>query len=176
MSKPQPTTVTVLPAIATVPNPETEIETNVRDFQTFVSFILTISIFGASTFAVIVGQMQDPADIWKPDPPPFTLSRVRTFLAIAWLCFVLSLAVAAYSSSLLTVWRQRASRAGGGDHSWWKSWDRFGVAASIVSHGLISVAFFFLSVSLVAYVGEVGWIMVGFMIVCLVFGLGLSLY
>ena len=165
--------------MATAPDHDKEIEANVKDFQTFVSFILTISIFGVSTFAVIVGQMQDPADIWKPDPPPFTLSRVRTFLAIAWLCFVLSLAVAGYSSSLITIWRQRAlgAIAAGSDRSeWWKNWDRFGVAVSVILHILVVLAFFFLSISLVAYVGAAGWVMVGFTSAALVFVLALSSY
>ena len=84
------------------------VQQSVKDFETFISFILSISIFGASTFAIIAGQMADPADLWKPDPPPFYLSTVRVFLGIAWLCFVLALAVAGYSSSILVLRRRSA--------------------------------------------------------------------
>lgn len=148
------------------------VEQSVRDFQTFVSFILSISLFGASTFAIIAGQMTDPVDIWKPTPPPFDLSTVRTFLGIAWLCFVLSLAVAGYSSSILVLHRHRAE--GIYDENWGRAWDRFGLAASVVLHLLLVVAFMFLSLSLVAYVGVVGWVAVGFSALAVVFVLGLS--
>ncbi|KAK1765093.1 hypothetical protein QBC33DRAFT_545719 [Phialemonium atrogriseum] len=150
------------------------VELSVKDFQTFISFIFSISIFGASTFAVIVGQMTDPADIWKPGPPPFTMSRVRTFLAVAWLCFVLALAVAGYSSSVLTLWRQRAG--GEYDGAWVRKWDAFGIAASALLHLLIVMAFLFLSLALVAYVGVVGWIAVGFSSLALFFVAQLSIF
>ncbi|KAH6989270.1 hypothetical protein BKA56DRAFT_575376 [Ilyonectria sp. MPI-CAGE-AT-0026] len=55
------------PSPAVMPHP---IESSVEDFKMFISFVFSVSIFGASTFAVVVGQMTDPADIWKPDPPP----------------------------------------------------------------------------------------------------------
>ncbi|KAF3803299.1 hypothetical protein GCG54_00013408 [Colletotrichum gloeosporioides] len=48
-------------------------ETSVKDYQIFITIMLTISIFGASTFAIIAGQMEDPAELWKPKQPPFTL-------------------------------------------------------------------------------------------------------
>jgi len=65
---------------------------------------------------------------------------------------------------------------GGGDSTRWKSWDRVGVAASVVSHGLISVAFLFLSLALVTYVKALGWVILGLVSLCLVLGLGLSLF
>jgi len=148
------------------------VEQSVRDFETFVSFILSISLFGASTFAIIAGQMTDPVDIWKPTPPPFALSTVRAFLGIAWLCFVLSLAVAGYSSSILFLRRHEAE--GIYDRNWGRAWDRFGLAASVILHLLVVVAFMFLSLCLVAYVGVVGWVAVGFAALAAVFVLGLS--
>ncbi|KAH9232173.1 hypothetical protein K456DRAFT_1805676, partial [Colletotrichum gloeosporioides 23] len=123
--------------------------TSVKEYQIFITIVLTISIFGASTFAVIAGQMEDPADLWKPDPPPFSLKTVRRFLAVAWLCFILTIAVAGYSSSLLTILRQQAKTRD--DASWHKSWDRIGIAASVLLHSLLVLAFLFLSLSLVAY-------------------------
>ncbi|KAK1753767.1 hypothetical protein QBC47DRAFT_387099 [Echria macrotheca] len=150
------------------------VQQSVEDFERFISFIFSISIFGASTFAIIAGQMADPVDIWKPDPPPFSLATVRTFLGIAWLCFVLSLAVAGYSSSLLSLSRQ--SVGGVVDKDWGRAWDRFGLAASVVLYLLSAVAFLFLSLSLVAYAGPVGWVAVGFTSLALLFVLALSGY
>jgi len=150
------------------------VQQSVKDFETFISFILSISIFGASTFAIITGQMTDPVDIWKPDPPPFSLSIVRNLLGTAWLCFVLALAVAGYSSSLLVLRRQGAGDIY--DKAWGKAWDRFGIAASAVLHLLLVSAFLLLSLSLVAYVGAVGWAAVGFSSLVLIFALGLSGY
>ncbi|KAM7189942.1 hypothetical protein V8F33_009744 [Rhypophila sp. PSN 637] len=179
MSKPHPSPTLATSPVTNTPNTSSggaEAETQVgqvKDYQTFVSFVLTISIFGASTFAVIMGQMDDPAEIWAPSPPPFTLAQVRTFLGISWLCFVLALAVAGYSSSILALWRQRAVRRGAQD-GWWKNWDRFGVGASVLLHLLIVSAFLFLSIALVAYVGAVGWVMVEMSSAALVLGLGLS--
>lgn len=139
---------------------EDTVETSVKDYQIFVTIVLTISIFGASTFAVIAGQMEDPVELWKPDPPPFSLKTVRRLLAAAWVCFILTMAVAGYSSSLLTILRQQAKVRN--DASWHKSWDKIGIAASVLLHSLLVLAFLFLSLALVAYVGAIGWVGVGF--------------
>ncbi|KAK3689063.1 hypothetical protein B0T22DRAFT_440569 [Podospora appendiculata] len=157
------TTQATTPDQAT-PQPATDprIEQSVAEFQTFISFIFSVSIFGASTFAVIV----------------------RTFLAVSWLCFILSLAVAGYSSSLLFIWRQRAAAAGQegprahGDEAraWEKSWDWVGIPASVLLHLLLVTAFLFLSMAMVAYVGAVGWVAVGCSSLAVVFVLGLSGY
>ncbi|EPS38930.1 hypothetical protein H072_7328 [Dactylellina haptotyla CBS 200.50] len=160
--------------MAAVLRVDPQVETSVNDFQTFISFVFSISIFGASTFAIILGEMTDPADIWKPDSPPFSLPQVRNFLAISWLCFILSIAVAAYSSSILTIFRQRANHIY--EKSWYKTWDVYGLIASAILHLLLVMAFLFLSVALVAYVGTVGWVAVGFSAGAGVFVLGLTAY
>lgn len=139
---------------------EETVETSVKDYQIFVTIVLTISIFGASTFAVIAGQMADPVELWKPDPPPFSLRTVRRLLAAAWVCFILTMAVAGYSSSLLTILRQQAKARD--DSSWHRSWDKIGIAASVMLHSLLVLAFLFLSLALVAYVGAIGWVGVAF--------------
>ncbi|KAK0611741.1 hypothetical protein B0T14DRAFT_500778 [Immersiella caudata] len=165
---------TQTPPIRPTPIPrqsDPRVQQSVKDFETFISFIFSISIFGASTFAIIAGQMVDPIDIWKPDPPPFHIDTVRNFLGIAWLCFVLALAVAGYSSSILVLHRQNAG--GVYDQKWGRAWDRFGLASSVVLHLLLVCAFLFLSLSLVAYVGAVGWVAVGFSSLAIAFVLGL---
>ncbi|KAJ3509238.1 hypothetical protein NM208_g15697 [Fusarium decemcellulare] len=85
------------------------LSSSVEEYKMFISLVFGVSIFGASTFAVAIGQMTDPADIWKPDQPPFSIHRVRTFLGSAWLCFILAIAMAGYSSSLLTLLKRRAN-------------------------------------------------------------------
>lgn len=157
--------------VATTPS-DAHVEQSVKDFQMFISFIFSVAIFGASTFAVIAGQMADPADLWRPDGPPFRLPTVRVFLSVAWLCFVLAIALAGYSSSLLTVLRQRAS--GVYSRAWGRGWDNIGILVSVVLHLLLVTAFLFLSLALVAYVGTVGWVAVGFSAVAIMFVLALS--
>ncbi|KAF5505538.1 hypothetical protein CGCS363_v004487 [Colletotrichum siamense] len=136
--------------------------------------MLTISIFGASTFAIIAGQMEDPAKLWKPKQPPFTLPTVRRFLAVGWLCFILTIAIAGYSSSLLTILRQQAQEAE--DKSWHRNWDKIGIVASAMMHLFIVLAFLFLSLGLVAYVGALGWVGVGFSSLAGAFVIGLSIF
>ncbi|KAF3807884.1 hypothetical protein GCG54_00007619 [Colletotrichum gloeosporioides] len=149
-------------------------EGSVKEFQMFITIVLTISIFGASTFAIIAGQMQDPAELWKPAPPPFSLATVRRFLAAAWLCFILTIAIAGYSSSVLIILRQRAERFN--DHTWHTHWDILGIASSIMLHVLLVLAFLFLSLGMVAYVGTIGWIAVGFSCLAGTFVVGLSIF
>lgn len=140
----------------------------------FITIVLTISIFGASTFSIIAGQMQDPEELWKPNSAPFSLAAVRRFLAAAWLCFILTIAIAGYSSSVLTILRQRAERLN--DHTWHTHWDILGIASSILLHILLVLAFLFLSLGLVAYVGTIGWVAVGFSCVAGTFVTGLSIF
>ncbi|KAK6218525.1 hypothetical protein QIS74_06405 [Colletotrichum tabaci] len=148
--------------------------TSIKHFQYFISLVFSISIFGASTFAVIAGQMEDPAELWKPDPPPFTLATVRKFLAVAWLCFILSIAVAGYSSSVLTALQQQAR--GRYDKTWSRRWRYVGITASVALHFLLVFAFLFMALGLVAYVGTIGWVAVGFCCLAGVFVLGLSIF
>lgn len=146
----------------------------VEDFRLFVTFVFGVSIFGAATFAVIVGQMTDPVELSAPDAPTFTLSTVRTFLAMAWLCFILSLALAGYSSSGLLLARKRAYLAS--DENWAEKWEPFGVLSSTFLHLLLVVAFMFLSLSIVPYASAVGWAAVGFTSLATVFVLCLCTY
>jgi hypothetical protein len=159
---------------AAIPTSDHQIEDAVKEFQLFISFIFTISIFGASLFAIIAGQMADPVDIWKPSPPPFTLQTVRTLLAASWLCFVLAIAIAGYSSSYLTIMRQAARSKY--DEVWRRKWDRVGIACSITLHFLMIAAFMCISVSLVSYAGVVGWVAVGFTSLAGIFVVALSVY
>ena len=127
-------------------------------FQFFVVTIISISIFGASTFVVVLGEMTDPADIWAPSAPTFSLKTVRLFLAVSWLSFSMSIAIAGYSASILALMRQK----GGGevDAETIKKWTPVGLVVSAALHLLIVTGFLFMSLSLVAYVGAFGWVIV----------------
>ncbi|OHF04063.1 hypothetical protein CORC01_00402 [Colletotrichum orchidophilum] len=118
--------------------------------------------------------MEDPAELWKPKQPPFSLPMVRRFLAVAWLCFILTIAIAGYSSSLLTILRQQAQDSD--DRSWHRNWDKVGIASSVLVHILLVLAFLFLSLGLVAYVGAIGWVGVGFSSLAGTFVIGLSIF
>ncbi|KAK4225757.1 hypothetical protein QBC38DRAFT_253244 [Podospora fimiseda] len=130
----------------------------INDFRTFISFVLTISIFGASTFAIIAGEMTDPADIWEE--PSFTLKTVRSFLALSWLGFILALSVAGLSTIVWTLWQQKKH-----DKKWDKRWKMVENGALALILVLLIGSFLLLSLTLVAYVGTVGWVVVGFDVV-----------
>ncbi|KAI7765090.1 hypothetical protein LZL87_005803 [Fusarium oxysporum] len=129
-------------------------------FRFFVVTMIAISVFGASTFAVIVGEMTDPADIWVPEPPTFTLKTVRLFLAVSWLAFAVSIALAGYSGSFLALMRQKAK--GEIDEEMIRKWTPAGLVVSAALHLLIVTGFLFMALSLAAYVGSFGWVIVGF--------------
>ncbi|KAK3317798.1 hypothetical protein B0T19DRAFT_405464 [Cercophora scortea] len=159
MADPNPATKTPLLRPPLEPRvSDAKVTQSVKAFETFISFIFSISIFGASAFAVVVGGMTDPSDLWPADnPPTFTLRTARTFIAIAWLCFILSLAVAAYASSALTMMRQRAG--GVEDREWGRRWEVIGLVASAVLYLLLVAAFLFLSLAMVALVWLKGFVL-----------------
>ncbi|KAF5531719.1 hypothetical protein FMEXI_12865 [Fusarium mexicanum] len=116
-------------------------------FRFFVVTMIAISVFGASTFAVIVGEMTDPADIW--DTPAFTLKTVRLFLSVSWLAFAVSIALAGYSGSFLALMRQKAN--GEIDEEMIRKWTPAGLVVSAALHLLIVTGFLFMALSLVAF-------------------------
>lgn len=131
------------------------VSVTVESFQFFLSFIVGISIFGASIFATIVGQMQDPIQL-NPHAY-FSMQTVRIFMAIAWLFFIAALGVAGFSSSVLV---REKEKNGNLTENWRKRWKKFGLAVSFMLQTLVIGAFLFLSLGLVAYAEVVGWIAV----------------
>lgn len=158
-----------------VPRAESDplVQQSAQAFEYFISVIFSISIFGASTFAVIAGQMADPAEIWAPDAPPFALATVRKFLAAAWLCFVLAIAVAGYSSSVYHMHRHQAGYVL--DQEWADKWEKVGKPSAAAMHFLVLFAFLFLALALVAYAGVLGWVAVGCAALAGVFVVGLMI-
>jgi hypothetical protein len=123
-------------------------------WDSFSKGIIGISTFGASiTFSVILTDLPDPVAIRKLSPSKlsskvhFDRESVRKFLSFSWLMFVLALGFAIVSQIKL----QRSSTYGSGLH-----W------LEITLNGLILSAFMFLSLSVAAYVPDVGFAGVGF--------------
>ena len=125
-----------------------------KSFETFLSFVLTLSIFGASTFTVVVSEIANPNEINAS--ARFARETVRSFLGIAWLLFVFALGAVSFSMSARAYVREHpAIEVKGGSKLRWEL-----IASSLIQISVIA-AFFFLSLALVAYTEVVGWIAVG---------------
>ncbi|KAK4951623.1 hypothetical protein LTR28_006838, partial [Elasticomyces elasticus] len=77
----------------------------VKAFESFLSFMGGIVIFGASTFAVVVSEIANPAEFTHR--LRFERKTARTFIALGWLLFVLAFGVADFSMSILTTQREK---------------------------------------------------------------------
>ncbi|KAI2470933.1 hypothetical protein F4781DRAFT_155051 [Annulohypoxylon bovei var. microspora] len=129
-----------------------------RNFQIFVLFLMPISIFGASVFSIIFGQMTDPKDIF--DYPMLSLLTVRTLLALAWLSFVLVLGLGGLSLGLLAtheengkgVWTPKTIR----------KLRRLGLMAVVLLYSLTIGGFMFMAIALTAYVQGVAFVAIGY--------------
>jgi len=139
-----------LPKVTVTPrNEESE-----KSFKTFLSFGLTLSIFGASTFTVVVSEIANPSEINAS--ARFARETVRSFLGIAWLLFVVALGAVSFSMSARAYVREHPTiEVKGGSKLKWEL-----IASSLIQISVIA-AFFFLSLALVAYTEVVGWIAVG---------------
>ena len=137
-----------------------------QSLQGFLAIVITISIFGASIFATLVQPLEPPPN------PRWTVSTIRTYMAIAWLLFVLALAAAVFSVVQLysehTIELQQAAMSNdpqsGRDKVLrgipkWKT--RTALLVNLITEIFILGAFMFLSLILVAYSEKVGWAAVG---------------
>jgi hypothetical protein len=139
-----------LPKVTVTPrNEESE-----KSFEAFLSFIFTLSIFGASTFTTVVSEIANPNDI--NNSARFARETVRSFLGVAWLLFVVAIGAVCFSMSARAYIREHPTiEAKGGSKLRWEL-----MASSLIQISVI-VAFLFLSLALVAYTEVVGWIAVG---------------
>ncbi|KAJ2982930.1 hypothetical protein NQ176_g1061 [Zarea fungicola] len=144
-----------VPAQTSQPNSTAPSEV-LKSFEGFLSFILAISIFGASTFATIVSEIAEPNH--SIARPHLTTGTIRALLGVAWLLFVLALGVVALSMSLLAY--QREHPAARFDGPWKGTWERLGIFAASLIQLLVIAAFVLLSIVLVAYTRTVGWVAV----------------
>ncbi|EXL65641.1 hypothetical protein FOPG_18140 [Fusarium oxysporum f. sp. conglutinans race 2 54008] len=127
-----------------------------KSFEVFLSFVVTVTIFGAAIFTVVISEIVDPSTI--SSNAKFDKQTVRTFLAISWLLFVVALGLAAFSMS--TFYAEREKAGGGFSEEQIRKWRPWGILASFMLQIMIIVAFLFLSLVLVAYTEGVGWVAV----------------
>jgi hypothetical protein len=139
-----------LPNVTVTPkNEESE-----KSFETFLSFVLSLSIFGASIFTTVVSEIANPNEINAS--ARFARETVRSFLGIAWLLFVVALGAVSFSMSASAYIREHPTiEVKGGSKLKWEL-----IASSLIQISVIT-AFLFLSLALVAYTEIVGWIAVG---------------
>lgn len=142
-------------------------------FENFFRTIVGVSTLGASiTFSQVVSSPVAPYQDFG-----FDQITVRWFLATSWLFFLLALAVTSLFASLLSLYRPQAVEYFGitSGHKRRKvMW--YATLASSVLFLLSVLAFVFVSLTVVAYSGPVGWIAFGFCVVFGVFGFGFILY
>jgi hypothetical protein len=124
-------------------------------WDSFSKGVIGISTFGASiSFSVIVTDLPDPVAIRAASTSSlaakitFEKETVRKFLSLAWLMFLLALGFA-----LISQLKLRKSDGTGGSLKF----------LGLILNGLILSAFMFLSLSVAAYVPEVGMAGVGFL-------------
>ncbi|KAK3329205.1 hypothetical protein B0H66DRAFT_526599 [Apodospora peruviana] len=156
-------------------------------FQGSISFVISTATFGAALFSLVVSQIREP------QPPHgggsssssyFGIDTIRVFLALAWLSFALCLAIVGFSLTFLKVLNKKtassknssttrvkkkanaAGEAAADNLNEERFWHAVGLLIWALLYGLITLAFVFLSLVLVAYVGTVGWVALGF--ACLV--------
>jgi hypothetical protein len=115
---------------------------------TFFQNIGAISTLGSSfTFALIVSQLQDPAEVSRRHH--FNLSTVRIFIATSWFLFTVALVLGILLASAIKSTRDAE----------WKKRQR--ILAIMFLYPLIGVALILLSLSVAAYVDVVGFLMLG---------------
>jgi hypothetical protein len=123
-------------------------------FEGFFPSVVAISTLGASiTFTVIISSLPEPKQT-------FAEESVRIFLAIAWLLFILGLALGTFLGSVMIFHRDGVRKGFELDSQstrirWW------GIMAILVLLMIIIGSFLFLSLVVAAYVKVVGWIAVG---------------
>ncbi|KAG7008098.1 phosphoserine aminotransferase [Physcia stellaris] len=149
-------------------------------FENFFRGTIGIATFGASiTFSKITD---------APPSPRRLPSRIQYLIAISWLFFVLTLATTSFAASALSLYRPQAVSAFNGDLNgdgvigkgegerlrrrvlWF---------ATLVAGGLFAllvVAFVALGLVVVAFVGAVGWVAVGFTVMFAVAGCGVLVW
>ena len=126
-----------------------------KGYESLVSSVLTVTIFGATILTTLVSGIADPADL-SPNPR-FSLKTVRTFLAVSWLLFVLALVLSGFARSMHAFYMEQLQ---GSAHAWRRKW---GITALLFASSLQMLnvsAFFFLALTIMAYVEVVGFIAV----------------
>jgi hypothetical protein len=151
----------------------------IKSARIFLSFTLTVSIFGASIFMLIVSEIADSTKLSANERLEET--TVRKFLAISWMLFVLALGVGGVSTNLLigsekndpkkndpeeNDSEENDSEENDSEENDSEENEKNGsvrlCCLILLLQSLIIGAFFFLSLVTVAYTGSVGWVAVAF--------------
>ncbi|KAL8393684.1 hypothetical protein RB595_003427 [Gaeumannomyces hyphopodioides] len=162
-------------------------------WERYLAAVIGISTFGGSiTFSVIVSEIADPARL-NPEnaealtPTRFDRETVRHFLAISWAIFICEIGICSVLAMLINFHRDKfvdcfrpdspnpalRSLVVIGRLRISTRW--FLLACALLINSLMTAAFMFLSLAVVAYVGVAGWMGVlfttAFGLVSLVFGI-----
>jgi hypothetical protein len=132
------------------PVQDTELGTRVLEsLQSFLPLIISITIFGASTFASLVSQLAELVS-------KFSLGTVRNFMAIAWVLFIVALGVAMFGVTIIKPDETRSRKRGT-----LRLLVEIARLVKMLCQMLVMIAFLFLSLVVVAYAGPAGWVAVG---------------
>jgi hypothetical protein len=131
--------------------------------QGYLSILISLSIYGASVFSSLTSQLAEPTK--------FSLSTVRTFMAISWLLFLLSVGSAYASYTLIgyVAWSRGLTRAmnrSGLDSS---LRTRLGIFYMNLTLIILFLAILFMALVVMAYAETVGWVALGVILVGAVF-------
>jgi hypothetical protein len=126
-------------------------------FDGYLTAMIGVSVFGGQiTFTIVLSDIPDPEDVVAS--PSFQQQTVRTFLAVSWLLFAATLALALLVKMLMSEHGTRSWIHG----SFSDGALRYGTALTVLLlEELPVVAFLFLALSVTAYVPVVGWVAVG---------------
>ncbi|KAI1452648.1 hypothetical protein F4805DRAFT_23242 [Annulohypoxylon moriforme] len=139
-------------------------ERSAKNFQIFVGFLMPISIFGASVFSIILGQMADPKD--TSNTPILSLATVRILLALAWLSFVLVIGLGGLSLGFLATHEE--SSQGTLTPIEKRKLKRLGFLVVVLLYGFTMSGFVFMAIALAAYVQIVAFAAIGCMAIAIV--------
>jgi len=121
--------------------------------QGYLAIMISISIFGASTFSSLISQFAEPTK--------FSIPTVRMFMGISWLFSVLTLAFGLTSNVLLGPDISMSKVMGRRFEQDSKLRTRAGVVLLFLTHFSIIWAFLFMALVVMAYTEGVGWVAVG---------------
>jgi hypothetical protein len=132
-----------------------------------VSILIGFSIYGASIFSSLTSQLAEPTK--------FSLSTVRTFMAISWLLFISSIGSAYISYTLIgpVAWSRSLTTAmsrSGLDSS---LTTRLGIFYMNLTTLILYLAILFMALVVMAYAEAVGWVAVGVILVGATFQLSM---
>lgn len=138
-------------------------------FHNLFTVIIGLSTLGSSvTFSYVVSGIRGPKD-----QPKFSMKAYESFMAISWLLFILDLAISTLFSTILSFYKEQAVvNWGGPDRSKRLIIQWIATLSVALLYTLTISAFIFLALVITAYAAGVGWVALGFAVICGIGGLG----